>query len=181
MNLRRIEFEKEAADSAEETLRLIARLPAPEGLVGSRADEVAPAPRAQPGILAWPLAFAPGGWGYGHAVRGAAAAAIVCVVAGGGWRDLLARAARTQRADHGDADARGTAKGLLHWRIGAYARPGAWSRADARGDCGASGGCRQRPLRVPLKAPDQPKPAKGSATSSTEPLRSVRSVNPTSP
>ncbi len=69
---------------AEETLRLIARLPAPEGL----EDRVVAGLRSAPGavrrgarVLAWPGAFSPAaGW-----LRAAAAAAIVFVVAGGGW------------------------------------------------------------------------------------------------
>jgi hypothetical protein len=72
-------------DSGEETLRLIAGLPAPEGLVDRVQTRLRTAPRSSR-VLAWPLAFASGGWAYGSAVRGAAAAAIVCVVAGGGWR-----------------------------------------------------------------------------------------------
>ncbi len=65
---------------AEETLRLIASLPAPEGL----EDRVHAALNAVPRrsrVLAWPRALrAESGW-----MRGAAAAAIVFVVAGGGW------------------------------------------------------------------------------------------------
>ncbi|MDR3772774.1 MAG: hypothetical protein P4L26_05455 [Terracidiphilus sp.] len=69
---------------AEETLRLIARLPAPEGL----EERVEAGLRSAPGaarrgarVLAWPGAFSPAaGW-----LRAAAAAAIVFVVAGGGW------------------------------------------------------------------------------------------------
>jgi hypothetical protein len=65
---------------AEETLRLIASLPAPDGL----EDRVHAALNAMPRrsrVLAWPRAFrAESGW-----MRGAAAAAIVFVVAGGGW------------------------------------------------------------------------------------------------
>ena len=71
------------ADSGEETLRIIASLPAPEGLVDRVQTRLRTAPRAGR-VLAWPMALA-GGWSYG-VVRGAAAAAIVCVVAGGGWR-----------------------------------------------------------------------------------------------
>jgi hypothetical protein len=72
--------------SAEETLRLIAGLPAPQGLedrihAGLRAAEPH---RAR--ILAWPAGLRPGrNWVHGAALRSAAAAAIVCVVAGGGW------------------------------------------------------------------------------------------------
>jgi hypothetical protein len=75
--------------SAEETLRLIASLPAPQGLedrihAGLRAAEHAEPHRAR--ILAWPPALRPGrNWVHGAALRSAAAAAIVCVVAGGGW------------------------------------------------------------------------------------------------
>jgi len=63
---------------AEVTLRLIASLPAPEGL----ADRVQAALHAAPRrtrVLAWPVPPA-GEW-----LRTAAAAAIVFVVAGGGW------------------------------------------------------------------------------------------------
>jgi hypothetical protein len=82
----------ETADSAEEalkTLRLIARVPAPDGLVdrvqARLQSAILTAPRSRQ-VLAWPPALTQGGWGYGSAIRGAAAAAIVCVVAGGGWR-----------------------------------------------------------------------------------------------
>jgi hypothetical protein len=65
---------------AEETLRLIASLPAPTAL----EDRVRAALRAAPRtarVLAWPKDLNPqNGW-----VRAAAAAAIVFVVAGGGW------------------------------------------------------------------------------------------------
>jgi hypothetical protein len=65
---------------AEETLRLIARLPSPEGLEGRVHAAVRVAQRRSR-ILAWPRALrAESGW-----MRGAAAAAIVFVVAGGGW------------------------------------------------------------------------------------------------
>jgi hypothetical protein len=70
--------------SAEETLRLIARLPAPEGLedrvqAGLRLSRLS-APRSAR-ILAWPTVLRPGSeW-----MRGAAAAAIVLAVVGGGW------------------------------------------------------------------------------------------------
>jgi hypothetical protein len=69
---------------AEETLRLIANLPAPEGLedrVHARVHAAASAAQHRGSVLAWPRAFrAESGW-----MRGAAAAAIVFVVAGGGW------------------------------------------------------------------------------------------------
>lgn len=65
---------------AEQTLRLIAALPAPEGLEDRIHAGLRGAPRPAR-LLAWPPVFSPaGGW-----LRSAAAAAIVCVVAGGGW------------------------------------------------------------------------------------------------
>ncbi len=73
----------DSPSEAEQTLRVIANLPAPEGLVDRVQSRLRTAPRSGR-ILAWPLT--PGGWGYGGALRSAAAAAIVCVVAGGGWR-----------------------------------------------------------------------------------------------
>jgi len=69
-----------AAGGYEATLRLIAGLPAPEGLEERVQAALRHAPR--PGrVLAWPTALRlEGGW-----MRAAAAAAIVVVVAGGGW------------------------------------------------------------------------------------------------
>jgi hypothetical protein len=72
------------ATEAEKTLRLVASLPAPEGLAGRVQDGLRAAPRAR--LLAWPTALVPGAWIMSPALRGAAAAAIVCIVAGGGWR-----------------------------------------------------------------------------------------------
>ncbi len=70
--------------SIESTLRLIANLPSPKGLEDRVQAALLAAPMAvQPSarILAWPAAFRPqAGW-----MRAAAAAAIVFVVAGGGW------------------------------------------------------------------------------------------------
>jgi hypothetical protein len=70
----------------EDTLRLIASLPAPEGLPNRVQAGLRAAPQASR-ILFWrsPL-VPPGGWMFSGLARGAAAAAIVCVVAGGGWR-----------------------------------------------------------------------------------------------
>jgi hypothetical protein len=68
------------SDSAEATLRLIARLPAPQGLEDRVNAGLKSAPRTGR-ILHWPAVLRPtGSW-----MRGAAAAAIVFVVAGGGW------------------------------------------------------------------------------------------------
>ncbi len=69
---------------AEDTLRLIASLPAPEGLEERVEERMHAAFRRAPHagrVLAWPPALRPeSGW-----MRAAAAAAIVFVVAGGGW------------------------------------------------------------------------------------------------
>jgi hypothetical protein len=68
------------AGSGEATLRLIAKLPAPDGLEDRVNAGLKSAPRTGR-ILVWPAMLHPaGGW-----MRGAAAAAIVFVVAGGGW------------------------------------------------------------------------------------------------
>lgn len=68
------------AGEAEVTLRLIASLPAPQGLEDRVKASLRSAPR-KARILAWPGPLPlTGGW-----LRAAAAAAIVFVVAGGGW------------------------------------------------------------------------------------------------
>jgi hypothetical protein len=68
------------AGSAEATLRLIAQLPAPMGLEDRVIAGLHAAPRGGR-ILQWPAVLHPASsW-----MRGAAAAAIVFVVAGGGW------------------------------------------------------------------------------------------------
>jgi hypothetical protein len=72
------------ANDVEATLRLIAGLPAPEGLEDRVNASLRTAQRSAPRkgrILAWPAVSGPGrDW-----MRSAAAAAIVFVVAGGGW------------------------------------------------------------------------------------------------
>jgi hypothetical protein len=80
-NLTTSESASESAFSpAEETLRLIASLPAPDGLEDRVNAALSAAPRRSR-VLAWPRAIRPeSGW-----MRTAAAAAIVFVVAGGGW------------------------------------------------------------------------------------------------
>ncbi len=66
--------------SAEETLRLIASLPAPEDLEERVHEALRRAPHTGR-VLAWPVALRPASaW-----MRAAAAASIVFVVAGGGW------------------------------------------------------------------------------------------------
>jgi hypothetical protein len=73
-----------SSSSFEETLRLLASLPAPEGLEERIETSLKAAPRAGAGkarILRWPVALClENSW-----ARVAAAAAIVAVVVGGGW------------------------------------------------------------------------------------------------
>jgi hypothetical protein len=71
--------------SGEDTLRLIARLPAPDGLADRVQSGLRDAPQAGR-VLRWRAPLRPpGGWMHSSVARGAAAAAIVCMVAGGGW------------------------------------------------------------------------------------------------
>ena len=80
------------ADPVEATLRLIAQLPAPDGLEDRVVAGLRTAPRTAR-ILHWPAGLRPAGaW-----MRGAAAAAIVFVVAGGGW-GIYTRVQPTQPA-----------------------------------------------------------------------------------
>ena len=75
--------------SAEETLRLLAHLPAPEGLeervqAGLRAAATTASTKAR--ILRWPAALRlENAWMQSSLVRAVAAAAIVAVVVVGGW------------------------------------------------------------------------------------------------
>lgn len=70
-----------ASGSFEDTLRLIAGLPAPAGLEDRVQARLNSAPRTAR-VFSWPVALrADSSW-----MRAAAAAAIVFVVAGGGWR-----------------------------------------------------------------------------------------------
>jgi hypothetical protein len=69
-----------ASDSGDETLRIIASLPAPAGLE-DRVHGVLRGASHSARVLAWPKAVRPqSAW-----MRTAAAATIVFVVAGGGW------------------------------------------------------------------------------------------------
>lgn len=73
------DYERKRLGEAEETLRVIAALPAPDGLVERVRGRLQDAPKAGR-VLSWPGA----GW-RGAVWRGAAAAVIVCAVAGGAW------------------------------------------------------------------------------------------------
>ncbi|MDR3793181.1 MAG: hypothetical protein P4L03_07360 [Terracidiphilus sp.] len=84
MNQTIVNGKAEAVSEAEATLRLIASLPAPEGIAerlkaGLAAVEAAP---KRGRVLAWPAksSMAQGGW-----LQGAAAAALLLAMAGGGW------------------------------------------------------------------------------------------------
>ena len=72
-------------DDAEQSLRLIASLPAPVGI----EDRVKSGLRGTPiqtGVIGWPLSSPNrAGWAQVSYLRAAAAAAIVLMVAGGGW------------------------------------------------------------------------------------------------
>lgn len=83
-SLRQDQSSADPVRKAEETLRLIAGLPAPDGLAGRVQARLRSAPRTA-SVLSW----RPGsrsGWMFSPALRGAAAAAIVCTVVGGGWQ-----------------------------------------------------------------------------------------------
>jgi hypothetical protein len=77
------------AENGEETLRLIARLPAPEGLEDRLLRKLDQAPQ-RGRILTWRLNSR---WMQSGIARGAAAAAIVCIVTGGGW-EIYSRVAQ---------------------------------------------------------------------------------------
>jgi len=85
----RSEIRSSGSDEFEETLRLIARLSAPEGLeervqVGLRAASRTTSGRAR--LLQWPVALRlNNAWMQSSLARMAAAAAIAAVVIGGGW------------------------------------------------------------------------------------------------
>ena len=73
----------------EETLRLIARISAPEGLedrvqAGLRKARTSASAKAR--VLPWPVAFRLNNGWMQNMARATAAAAIVAVVVGGGWR-----------------------------------------------------------------------------------------------
>ncbi len=74
------------AGEAEATLRLIAGLPAPAGLEDRvKAGVRGGATSRTRALLEWPLG-AQRGWMQNSWLRGAAAAAIVAIVAGGSWQ-----------------------------------------------------------------------------------------------
>lgn len=77
-------FDRSAsALAAEETLRMIATLPAPAGLEDRVKAGLRSAPKTAK-VIAWPFPSA-GNWMRSSGMRGAAAAAIVLAIAGGGW------------------------------------------------------------------------------------------------
>ncbi len=73
------------AIGAEETLRLIASLPAPQG-IEDRVKSGVRAAHRQASVMSWPHPSSnKAGWTQVAGMRAGAAAAIVFVVAGGGW------------------------------------------------------------------------------------------------
>lgn len=82
----RIEFDRNSdVLDAEQTLRLIATLPPPQGLEERVKAILHSAPR-QAKVISWPAWSSDGArWMHSAGMRAAAAAAIVLVVAGGGW------------------------------------------------------------------------------------------------
>jgi hypothetical protein len=94
-------------ETLRETLRLIATLPAPEGLeerihAGVRAGLLADSSTAAKAdlhsgrLLLWPARLrVESSWWHSAGMRAAAAAAIVCVVLGGGW-GILSRVPTAQ-------------------------------------------------------------------------------------
>lgn len=74
-----------ATIDAEQSLRLIASLPAPVGLE-DRVKSGLRSSSSQTSVIAWPLSSSNRSrWAQASYLRAAAAAAIVLVVAGGGW------------------------------------------------------------------------------------------------
>lgn len=69
---------------AEKMLRLIAALPAPEGIADRVKHRLNAAP-PKAGVISWPTSATGARWTQLSAMRAAAAAAIVFVVAGGAW------------------------------------------------------------------------------------------------
>lgn len=77
---------RDSSGTGEDTLRLLAGLPAPAGLDDRLKAGLRQSPQTGR-ILMWRGPLRPvGGWMHASAFRGAAAAAIVCAVAGGGWQ-----------------------------------------------------------------------------------------------
>ncbi|MFZ0746516.1 MAG: hypothetical protein WAM85_19060 [Terracidiphilus sp.] len=126
------------AGEAEKTLRLIAGLPAPEGLEERVKAALRDAPR-NGRILRWPSELdARRGWTHSSVLRCAAAAAIVFVVAGGGW-GVYSRVQPTQ-----------SAKVIAMPRVAA---PGGFSNAGAMRTPQTLNGT---VLKHPMKATNQP-------------------------
>ena len=90
--------------NAEDTLRLIAGLPAPEGLADRVNVRLRNAPRTA-GLFHWPMVPIMRFRFQAPVLRGAAAAAIVCVVAGGGWQ-ICSRVPSTTAANQWTEPAR---------------------------------------------------------------------------
>ena len=146
-----------ALGPAEETLRLVASLPAPDGLEDRVNAALSAAPNRDRAldrgrVLAWPRAIRPeSGW-----MRTAAAAAIVFVVAGGGWGVYM-------RVEHNQPAKVIVMPARMPGRIQA---PGGFSGA----------GAMRTPLTLPGPAAPQPvkssEPAKADEPAKANPARS---------
>jgi len=162
-----------ASSSAESTLRLIASLPAPEGLEQRVHESLRSAPPTSR-IIAWPTTLRPGSdW-----MRTAAAAASVFVVAGGGW-GVYSRVVPGQTANPIPPRAV-----VLPPRV---AGSGGFSSAGAmRTPQTLNGPVVVQPVTVPAAQPKAlKKPRPGSAASAAHPAHPVAaqsgSVQPTTP
>jgi hypothetical protein len=80
------DFDGHAASDGQETLRLIAALPAPAGIEERVKAGLRAAPRQSSSVIRWPhRAPDAARWTSLPSIRAAAAAAIVMMVGGGGW------------------------------------------------------------------------------------------------
>ena len=161
-----------APGSSEETLRLIAQLPAPEGLAervqaGLRAASLSASNPVRTRILHWPVAlqldnaWMRSDWMRSAWMRSAAAAAIVFVVAGGGW-GIYSRVAPAPQA-------RGIA--LPH-----VAAPGGFSGAGAMRTPQTLNGPTVAHPAVVRPAPQATKPAAKAAAKSNQASPRARST-----
>lgn len=102
MNSLRPNDNRDGVLNAEETLRLVARLPAPDGLA-ERVQASLVAPPQRSAFMNW--GGLGRGWMYNSFLRGCAAAAIVVIVAGGGW-SIYTRVPASPSAKMDDTPAR---------------------------------------------------------------------------
>lgn len=85
MNSPHYDRPNEPLSPAEQTLRMLAQLPTPDGLLARLQASLRTGPQRRR-LFSFNSVFGPSGWMHNAAARTAAAFGIVCVVAGGGWR-----------------------------------------------------------------------------------------------